>query len=601
MASKTATKKPVKKTASKISKTLPRWDLSSLYSSYKDQALKRDEKKLAQKISNFVENYRGKIAKLSAQSFAQSIAEYEEISDLSGKLSSYAYLCYATNLENKEILGFFQNLQEKLSLHYADLVFFTIEINQLTEAQIKEKSADKLSANYAPWLRNVRLLRPYQLSEEAEQLFLEKSVSSAQAWVRLFDETSARMRFNFENKQVSSAVIFDKLSNKDGKIRKQAAASISKTLTENLPIFTHITNTLAKDKAIEDRWRKFPDPISSRHIANDVEKEVVDALLSSVQKNYKNLAHRYYALKAKWLKKKTLPYWDRNAPLPFDSDRSISWDRAQNIVLSAYRDFSPHLADLAAEFFNKKWIDAAVYQGKESGAFSHPTVPSAHPFILMNYQGKLRDVMTLAHELGHGVHQLLAREQGALMADTPLTLAETASVFGEQLTFQALLASERDEKLKRSMIAHKVEDMLNTVVRQSAFCLFEKDVHAARAQGEISSEQLAKFWLNRQRESLGPAITIDESYGCYWAYIPHFIHSPFYVYAYAFGDCLVNSLYRVYQEKPKGFEEKYLNMLKAGGTLHHKALLKPFALDASQANFWQKGMDVISGFIDQLE
>jgi oligoendopeptidase F len=376
---------------------------------------------------------------------------------------------------------------------------------------------------------------------------------------------------------------------------------LGKTFRHNLRTFTLIANTLAKDKEISDRWRGFADIADARHLANRVEREVVEALVTAVREAYPRLSHRYYALKARWFGKKRLPYWDRNAPLPDLPARAIPWLEAKDTVLSAYRAFSPEMAKIAERFFAERWIDAPVRSGKAPGAFSNPTVPSSHPFILLNYQGKPRDVMTLAHELGHGVHQVLAAPNGALMAPTPLTLAETASVFGEMLTFRKLLADSRNQKERKAMLAAKVEDMINTVVRQIAFYTFERAVHSERRNGELTAAQIGALWLDVQRESLGPAIELKPGYETFWCYIPHFIHSPFYVYAYAFGDCLVNSLYAVYENAAQGFAERYLAMLAAGGTKHHSELLAPFGLDARDPAFWQGGLRVIERMIVELE
>ncbi|HYN38830.1 MAG TPA: M3 family oligoendopeptidase, partial [Rhodospirillales bacterium] len=354
-------------------------------------------------------------------------------------------------------------------------------------------------------------------------------------------------------------------------------------------------------KEIEDRWRRYKHPVAYRNLANKVEDEVVEAMVGAIRDAYGELAHRYYRLKAGWFDREHLDYWDRNAPLPGDDNRRYSWGEARDIVLDAFGGFEPRLSAIAGRFFENPWIDAAPRPGKDSGAFCHPVVPSVHPYVLMNFYGRPRDVMTLAHELGHGVHQVLAGEQGTLMADTPLTLAESASVFGEMLVFRALLAQEDDAARRRRLLASKVESMLNTVVRQIAFHEFEQRVHAERPSGELSADRLGEIWMAVQSESLGPVFRFDEEYRHFWAYIPHFIHSPFYVYAYAFGDCLVNSLYQLYGEGHSGFQDKYVAMLKAGGTLRHRDLLQPFGLDAHDPGFWRRGLDVVSGFIDDLE
>jgi len=426
-------------------------------------------------------------------------------------------------------------------------------------------------------------------------------MTSAAAFNRLFDETMTDLRFDVDGEALPLEPTLNMLQEPDAETRRKAAAALSATFKENLRVFTLITNTLAKDKEISDRWRKFEDIADSRHLANRVEREVVDALAAAVREAYPRLSHRYYKMKANWLGMEQMNYWDRNAPLPDTSNAIIPWGDAKDMVLSAYGAFAPEMADIARRFFDEEWIDAPARPGKAPGAFAHPTVPSAHPYVLVNYLGKPRDVMTLAHELGHGVHQVLAGEQGALMCATPLTLAETASVFGEMLTFRKLLEATTDPRERKAMLARKVEDMINTVVRQIAFYEFERKVHTARKEGELTAEQIGELWLSVQEESLGPAIRISEGYETWWTYIPHFIHSPFYVYAYAFGDCLVNSLYAVYQNADEGFQAKYFELLKAGGTKHHSELLKPFGLDATDPSFWSKGLSMIEGLIDELE
>ncbi|MEL6623125.1 MAG: M3 family oligoendopeptidase, partial [Pseudomonadota bacterium] len=456
---------------------------------------------------------------------------------------------------------------------------------------------------YAPWFADLRKAKPFQLAEDLEKAFHDKSQTSSSAFNRLFDETMSGLKFDVEGEAepMSLEPTLNRLTDADGAKRKAAAEAVAKTLGDNIRLFTLITNTLAKDKEISDRWRGFKDVADSRHLANRVEAPVVNALVDAVTDAYPRLSHRYYVMKARWLGMDKLAHWDRNAPLPEKPERVIAWDEARDMVLNAYGEFAPRMADVARDFFDKRWIDAPTRPGKGSGAFAHPTVPSAHPYVLLNYQGKSRDVMTLAHELGHGVHQVLAADQGVLMARTPLTLAETASVFGEMLTFRRLLGETADPKERKALLAGKVEDMLNTVVRQIAFYKFERKVHEARREGELTSDKIAELWMSVQAESLGPAIEFKPGYETFWAYIPHFIHSPFYVYAYAFGDCLVNSLYALYEDAHPGFVEKYFDMLSAGGSKHHSELLAPFGLDASEPAFWRKGLSMIEGLIDELE
>ena len=580
---------------------LPEWDLSDLYSGRDSEALKRDLVQLASDAEAFRGRYQGHLADLSGAALGAAIETYERLQEQSGRIIGYASLVHAGDLADSEIGRFFQTMQERINAVSTTLLFFTLGLNRINDADLAAKQADPALARYRPWLRDTRAFRPHQLSDEIEKLLHEKYVTGRAAWTRLFDETIANLRFPIGDKELTEAEALNLLSDRDRETRHEAALVIGDVLGKNARTFALITNTLAKDKEIEDRWRRFARPISSRNLANFVEDEVVDALIAAVRDSYPRLAHRYYKLKAGWFGVAQLPFWDRNAPLPEDEDREIPWCEAEETVLSAYGALSPELAAIGRRFFAGRWIDAPVRPGKASGAFAHPTVPSAHPYLLLNYQGRVRDVMTLAHELGHGVHQVLAAKQGYLMADTPLTLAETASVFGETLTFRSLLARETDPRRRKIMLAAKVEDMLNTVVRQIAFASFEIKVHDERREAELTPDKLGEIWLEVQRESLGPALSLDDPYRYYWTYIPHFIHTPFYVYAYAFGDCLVNSLYAVYQDAHQGFAEKYLELLKAGGTLRHGDLLAPFGLDAANPFFWSKGLSVIAGFIDELE
>jgi oligoendopeptidase F len=580
---------------------LPTWKLTDLYSSPTGSDLAGDLQRAAEEAEAFAKDYEGRIVGLDGQALGAAIARYEAMSERMGRIGSYAQLYYAQDQANSERGRFAQDVSEKLNDIYAKLVFLGLELNKIEDADLATKMKEPALAKYGPWLRDRRVYRPHQLSDELEKLLHDQSVVGGAAWSRLFDETIARLRYPFRNETLSEPQILDKLSSKDASVRRDAAKSFGKVQGDNIAIFSLVTNTLIKDKEIDDRWRKYPRPQSARNLSNVVEDEVVDALASAVKAAYPRLSHRYYKLKAKWFGVETMPYWDRNAPLPEHDDRTIPWAEAEKTVLNAYRSFSPDLADVGAKFFGTGWIDAPASPGKSPGAFAHPTVPSSHPFLLLNYQGKVRDVMTLAHELGHGVHQVLAGQQGALMADTPLTLAETASVFGEMLTFQSLLKLAPDKKTRKAMLAGKVEDMLNTVVRQIAFYDFESRLHMKRREGELTPDAIGEIWMTVQKESLGPAFTFDDEYKHYWSYIGHFIHSPFYVYAYAFGDCLVNSLYAVYQSGMPDFEAKYLDMLKAGGVKRHKELLAPFGLDASDPAFWDKGLSVLSGFVDELE
>ncbi|WP_343562120.1 M3 family oligoendopeptidase [Kiloniella sp. b19] len=580
---------------------LPAWDLTDLYPDPQSDALEQDLQAIEKKARAFRESYAGRLAGLSGDDLKAALDRYADMQDLTGKVMSYAYLVYAGDMSSPQSGQFMQAMQERITRLSAEVLFFELEMNKLDEDHLQGLIRETGLAVYEPWLRDLRAQRDHQLDDEMERLLLDKSVSGRSAWVRLFDETMASLRFPFQGQELASAELLNKLTSRDGAERKEAAQSFGRVLGQNIRLFAHITNTLAKDKETEDSWRKFSRPISGRNLDNAVEDEVVDALVSSVVDSYENLSHRYYRLKAKWFGVEKLPYWDRNAPLPQDDDSLIAWEDAVDLILKAYSGFSPELGELGKQFFDNPWIDAPLRPGKAPGAFAHPTVPSAHPYLLVNYQGRTRDVMTLAHELGHGVHQLLSRGQGPLMARAPLTLAETASVFGEMLTFRALLDRETDVSKRRIMLASKVEDMLNTVVRQISMHQFEARVHDERRKGELLPERLGEIWMEEQKAALGPVFEFEDDYRNYWSYIPHLIHAPFYVYAYAFGDCLVNSLYAVYEEADEGFAERYLEMLQAGGSKRHKELLAPFGLDASDPDFWKKGLSVISKFIDELE
>ncbi|MQB21288.1 oligoendopeptidase F [Agrobacterium tumefaciens] len=585
---------------------LPVWKLSDLYPSADSAEYKGDLKKAESDAKAFETKWKGKLEAAASRSGDEGIGaalkEYEALDDILGRIGSFAGLTYFSDTSNPANGKLYGDAQAKLTDIASHLLFFPLELNRIDDALIDAAfDKDALAAHYKPWLVDLRKDKPHQLDDSLEQLFLEKSMTSAAAFNRLFDETMTDLRFEVDGESLALEPTLNMLQEPDAETRRKAAAALSATFKENLRVFTLITNTLAKDKEISDRWRKFEDIADSRHLANRVEREVVDALAAAVREAYPRLSHRYYKMKANWLGMEQMNYWDRNAPLPDTSNAIIPWGDAKDMVLSAYGAFAPEMADIARRFFDEEWIDAPARPGKAPGAFAHPTVPSAHPYVLINYLGKPRDVMTLAHELGHGVHQVLAGEQGALMCATPLTLAETASVFGEMLTFRKLLEATTDPRERKAMLARKVEDMINTVVRQIAFYEFERKVHTARKEGELTAEQIGELWLSVQEESLGPAIRISEGYQTWWTYIPHFIHSPFYVYAYAFGDCLVNSLYAVYQNADEGFQAKYFELLKAGGTKHHSELLKPFGLDATDPSFWSKGLSMIEGLIDELE
>jgi oligoendopeptidase F len=580
---------------------LPEWNLADLYPAPDSSALRRDLERADRDTQSFAQKWQGRLADLPGAELAAAIADYEALSDLLGRVGSYASLYYVGDTTDPARQKFYGDINQRLNELTTRLIFFELELNRIDDKRLAEALQTPALAHYRPWLEDLRKERPHQLEDRIEQLFHEKSLTGWTAWNRLFDETMAALKFAVDGKELTLEPTLNLLVSRNETKRQAGAEAIARTLGDNIRLFTLITNTLAKDKDISDRWRSFKDVADARHLANRVEGDVVEALVAAVRAAYPRLSHRYYAMKARWLGKERLAHWDRNAPLPDEDTAIVPWNRAQDLVLGAYAGFAPEMADIARRFFDGRWIDAPVRPGKSPGAFSHPTVPSAHPYVLLNYQGRIRDVMTLAHELGHGVHQVLAAGQGALMAPTPLTLAETASVFGEMLTFKALLAKAATPAERKSMLASKVEDMINTVVRQIAFYQFERRVHEERKSGELTAERLGEIWYEVQGESLGPAIEFKDGYQVFWSYIPHFVHSPFYVYAYAFGDCLVNSLYARYQQAAAGFVAEYFDLLRAGGSKHHSELLKPFGLNAADPDFWQLGLAVIAGMIDEIE
>jgi oligoendopeptidase F len=581
---------------------LPDWDLSDLYASPDAPELKRDMDWLEGACASFAADYEGKLGTLDAPAMLEAVRRYERIEQVAGRVMSYAGLRYYQLTTDGERAKFMSDCQDRVTAFTTPLVFWSLEFNRLEDERLASLLGQSQELHrYKPVFDRMRAMKPYQLSDELERFLHDSSVVGAAAWNKLFDETVAALEFEVDGETLSIEGTLNLLTEQDRAKREAAFHALAKVFGENTRTFARIHNTLAKEKEIEDRWRGLPSPQTSRHLANHVEPEVVEALRDAVVAAYPRLSHRYYRLKARWLGLDRLQVWDRNAPLPTRDDRLVRWDEATRTVADAYAAFDPRLAELAEPFFDRGWIDAAVKPGKAPGAFAHPTVTDVHPFVMLNYLGKPRDVMTLAHELGHGVHQVLAAGQGELLSSTPLTLAETASVFGEMLTFRKLLAEAPDAKAKKALLAGKVEDMINTVVRQIAFYDFESKLHEARRKGELTPDDINALWMSVQAQSLGDAFDFAPGYETFWSYIPHFVHSPFYVYAYAFGDGLVNALYAVYEEGDEGFRDKYFEMLRAGGSKHHKELLAPFGLDASDPRFWDKGLSMIEGFIDELE
>ena len=584
-----------------INYNLPVWDLTEIYTDIKDPKIKTDLKKIRDSSDKFVKKWKGRIKDLNPSDFLSCIETYQKICESLHKIGTHSSLIFATNMEDAEISRYNSSVSDEFTEIFSSLIFFTLELSKVNDVKIQNWMNDKNCSKWEPYLKVLRKRNPYLLDPLVEEMLIEKSATGRSAWVRLFDETSASLRFPFKEGELSEAEILNLLSDPDPNNRKLAGKSLSNILEKNKRVFSMILNVISRDRFIEDNKRGFKNIVSSRNLDNDVEDEVVDALVHTVDKAMPKLTHRYYKWKANEFGKNKLDWWDRNAPLPETSDKSIEWNDAKDIILESFASFHPEISNIAELFFKNGWIDASVRKGKASGAFAHPSVPSLHPYILVNYQGKIRDVMTLAHELGHGVHQILAAKNGLLMAETPLTLAETASVFGEMLVFRKLL-DESPIGQKKQLLAGKVEDMLNTVARQIGFHQFEVKFHEARIKSELTPDEISDIWMETQSHAVGPSINLNTDYRVLWGYIPHFVHTPFYVYAYAFGDSLVNALWHSYQVSDKeDFSKKYIQLLSAGGTKSHNELLKPFQLSAYESSFWDRGVSMITGLMDELE
>ena len=585
-----------------IAPKLPKWNLNDLYTGIQSKELKSDLEKSTQLITKFRNTYLNKVIDLHPSIFGKAIQEYENIFEIIYKIMSYAQLLYSSNEIDISIGQFYQYINEKITFFSSQILFFSLEIIQLEENLFKNKIKDSIVKKYIPWLKHIRVFKKHQLSENIERILQEKEVTGSTAWIRLFDEILARLQFSINGKIISLTEALDKLSDSNPKIREKSAHVIGEVFQKNIYLFSRIFNTLLHEKQIDDKIRNYTSPIESRNLSNKIDDVIVNTLVETIRKNFSSLSHRYYEIKARWMKKKKLDYWDRNAPLTHKEKKIFSWDEACNIVLMAYKNFDYEMYNIGKKFFTNNWIDVPPKIGKTQGAFAHPTVPSIHPYLLLNFMGKTRDVMTLAHELGHGIHQIMASKKGILLSNTPLPLAETASVFGEMLTFQYMLNLTNSLEERKILLSTKVEDILNTVIRQISFHTFEYQIHLERKKGEISPQRFGEIWLNVQKESLGPIFNFHKSYETYWCYISHFIHAPFYVYSYAFGDCLVNSLYEIYQ---KGifinFQEKYRNMLYAGGTLKYSEILAPFNLNPSDPYFWERGLNLLKNLLNELE
>lgn len=578
------------------------WNLENLCQS-RETALADGESILAdaQIFETTSSNLANKLS--NATWIVETIRQYENLSERIGRISTYSELTYYQNMEDAERGRFFQNIAELTTRIQKHLLPFELSWMNLPQADIAPHIEDDSWAPYTQWVKHIRRFEPYKLSQDLERYINDQSMAS-HAWVRLYDECMAELRCEVRGQTYTLTTLMDLTSDTDRSLRIEAFKALTDALLERKKLLTLTWNTQAYEKSVTDAWRKYKTPSHSRHVSNDIDPDVVDAMVNTTRQYYARTSHRYYALKARFLGLEgEFSYEDRNAPPVKDKENPIPYEEARDIVLKSYRDFSPKLATLGMKFFdpNDCWTDVYPSDGKYSGAFSHPAVPSSHPYILLNYQGTSRDVATLAHELGHGVHQILAGKQGYLLANTPLTLAETASIFGERLTFEMLLKRCTTKEEKRALLFRKLDDQINSVMRQVAFYEFERRFHDDRANSEVSLEAICQHFLDTQREALGPHVRVNDHLGCIWGYISHFVHSPFYVYAYAFGECLVSSLYRVYQESPNGFEPRYIELLEAGGSRSYHDLLQPFGLDIRSPDFWAKGLDDLTQRIDELE
>ncbi len=585
--------------------TLPQWRLDDLYADRNDPRIETDLDRakaandaLVALKGQFVAA-RGEPARLG-ELLDRGVGLYEEATNALWGVGAYASLAASTARDDPAWSKFEADLRTRSSQIAAESLFFTLEINQLEDAEIEAAlGAHAPAARWRPWVRRVRLSRPHELTPDLERMLVDRAPAVAN-WSRLSDETLARLTARVGKETLTLPELLNRLSSPDPTQRKNAAMALAKALGERAPTLALCLNTLAFEKQVEDRWRKHPDPAAARHLANEVDADAVAALEEAVVESYERVSHRYYRLKARVMGREALDHWDRNAPLDTAPPRAYGWDDAKALVLESFQDLAPKFADTAQVFFNQPWIDARPRAGKQSGAYSHPVNSERHPYVFMNYMGERRDVLTLAHELGHAVHQTLCAPLGTLLADTPLTLAETASIFGEGLVFERLLASASPDE-KRGLLAGKIEDALNTVVRQIAFHRFETRFHAARQAGELSPQEIGGLWLEVMGESLGPAIRLTRGYEHYWAYISHFVHAPFYVYAYAFGDLLVRALMEKRREDPQGFAPLYEALLAAGGTKTYVEALAPFGLNPREKAFWAAGMKQIERLVDEFE
>ncbi|MFA9459730.1 M3 family oligoendopeptidase [Thiohalorhabdus methylotrophus] len=577
-----------------------RWDLSDLYTGPDDPAIQQDLDAAEAEAEAFRATYHGRVAELAAEELAEAVARLEALEQRLARPAVYIQLLHTVRTDDPEVGALLTRVEERATAIGNQVLFFQLEWQGVDDERAASLLTDASLAGYRHFLETTRQYRPYRLSEPEERILAEKQLTSRSAWNRLFDETFARLRFEVDGERLSEEEVLSRLKREDRETRRAAAAGFTAGLQAQLPLLTHVFNTVLSDKSIEDRLRGYPHWLTERNLDNEASDAMVEALVGRVTDRY-DLVARYYRLKARLLGLDTLHDYDRYAPLP-GTQRTVSWDEARETVLGAFGGFSPRMREIAEEFFARGWIDAPVVDGKQGGAFSHPATPDVHPYVLVNFTGTPSDVMTLAHELGHGVHQYLAREQGFFNADTPLTTAETASVFGEMLAFEHLMGQEGDERARLGLLCNKLEEMFATVFRQVAMNRFEHAAHTARREeGELSAERLGALWMETQRPMFGDSVVLTEDYRAWWSYIPHFLHVPGYVYAYAFGELLTLALYESYREQGADFVPRYMELLAAGGSDSPEALVGRLGLDLSDPGFWDRGLTVLDSMVARAE
>jgi oligoendopeptidase F len=576
------------------------WNLEDLYSGDQVAAVEADLARADRLAEDFASAIRGRVAELDAAAMVAALQRMEEIHEIQGRAAAYAFLHFTTDMADAPRGALLQKVQEALTQTGTKIIFFSLEWIAVPDEKAAALVADPALAGYRHHLEAARRYRPYVLTEPEEKIFVEKSVTARSAWDRLFDELTSAVKVKLDGEDHSLDESLAAMHTSDPEQRRKIAEAVTEALRADLRTRRFVLNTVLADKAIDDRLRSFPSWISERNLANEASDESVQSLVDAVTTRY-DIPQRYYALKKKLLGLETFNDWDRYAPYG-GPEPEVSWDEARDTVLEAYGSFSPRLADLAREFFDKRWIDAALAPNKQGGAFAHPTIPSAHPYVMLNFTGRRRDILVMAHELGHGVHQSLARKQTAFNADTPLTTAETASIFGETVTFSRLLEHEHDPARRLSLLVGRIDDATATIFRQIAMNRFEDALHTHRRQeGELSEEAINGYWLKTQRDMLGPAVNVSENYGVWWSYVHHFIAVPGYVYAYAFGNLLALAIHAKAVEEGPSFAPRYFELLEAGGSDTPEVLTRRVGVDLADPSFWNRGLDSLAALVDEAE